>query len=314
MKILSKLLTYFFCLVILLILGYLALNYYPDIPVENLKAQYTNEYSQFVEVDGMQVHYQRKGQGHPLVLVHGFSGHVWNWREWMEHLPSDFELIAMDLPGFGLTGPHPDGDYSTQMSVDFLDQFLTKIGVDTFHLAGNSMGGGIGWAYTLAHPERVKKLVLIDASGYPKKDSKTIAGFKILQYPILHPLITKVTPKSILEKSLAGTYVDQAYANEEEVNLYHNMLRRSGNRQVLIDRMKVPRKDKSHLIKNIKNPTLILWGKEDIIISVENAYLFQKDIEGAQLIVYDQVGHLPMDEVGERSAEDVRRFLNLQAN
>ena len=301
-------------IVILLAPGYSALNYYSDIPVEDLKAQYTNEYSQFVEVDGMQVHYQRKGKGHPLVLVHGFSGHVWNWREWMEHLPNDFELIAMDLPGFGLTGPHPDGNYSTQMSIDFLDQFLTKIGVDTFHLAGNSMGGSISWAYTLAHPDRVRKLVLIDAAGYPEKDSKTIAGFKILQYPILHPLITKVTPKSILEKSLEGTYVDPSYANDDEVDLYHNMLRRAGNRQVLIDRMKIPRKDKSHLIKNIKNPTLILWGKEDIIISVENAYLFQKDIDHAQLIVYDQVGHLPMDEVGERSAMDVRKFLNLHAN
>ena len=311
MKSLLKLLASIFGLLILLILGYLFLNYYSDLPVDDLKKQYTNEYSQFVEVDGMQVHYQRKGKGHPLVLVHGFSGHVWNWREWMEHLPNDFELIAMDLPGFGLTGPHPDGDYSTEMSVDFLDKFLTKIGVDTFHLAGNSMGGGISWAYTLAHPERVKKLVLVDASGYPKKDSKTIAGFKILQYPILHPLITKITPKSILEKSLAGTYVDQSYANEEEINLYHNMLRRTGNRQVLIDRMKVPRKDKSHLIKNIKTPTLIIWGKEDIIIPVDNAYLFQRDIEGSELIVYDQVGHLPMDEVGERSAKDVRNFLNL---
>lgn len=310
MRSLLKLLAYIFCLLLLLILGYLFLNYYSDLPVDKLKGQYTNEYSQFVEVDGMQVHYQRKGKGHPFVLVHGFSGHVWNWREWMEYLPNDLDLIAMDLPGFGLTGPHPDGDYSAQMSVDFLDQFLTKIGVDTFHLAGNSMGGGISWAYTLAHPERVKKLVLVDASGYPKKDSKTIAGFKILQYPILHPLITKITPKSILKQSLEGTYVDQSYANEKEVNLYHNMLRRAGNRQVLIDRMKIPRKDKSHLIKHIKNPTLILWGKEDIIISVENAYLFQQDIEGAELIVYDQVGHLPMDEIGERSAEDVRKFLN----
>ncbi|MFK7983051.1 MAG: alpha/beta fold hydrolase [Saprospiraceae bacterium] len=309
MKKVLKYLGYLLSLLLLLLIGLLAANFHADIPVETLKEKYTSEHSKFIEIDGMNVHYQRLGKGHPFVLVHGFSGHTWNWRAWMKHLPDDFDLIVMDLPGFGLTGPHPKGDYSSEMSIRFLDDFLTKIGVDTFHLAGNSMGGGISWAYTLAHPERVKKLVLIDAGGYPKKSKKNIAGFKILQYPIFHPLITKITPRSIIKQSLEGTYVDQSFATEKEVNLYMDMIRREGNRKVLIDRMKVPRKDKSHLIKNIDKPTLIMWGDKDIIIPVENAYLFEKDIANAELIIYENVGHIPMDEVGEQSAKDVRQFL-----
>ncbi len=287
------------------------MNYHADIPVEVLKKKYTDSTSQFIEIDGMNVHYQRKGKGHPLVLVHGFSGQVWNWREWMKELPNDFELIAMDLPGFGLTGPHPKRAYSTEMSIKFLDDFLTKIGVDTFHIAGNSMGGGIAWAYTLAHPERVKKLVLVDASGYPRdsKQTKTISGFKILRYKFLHGLITKITPRSIIKQSLEGTYVDQKFANEQEVDLYMDMIRRAGNRQVLIDRTKTPRKNRSGLIKNIQHPTLIMWGDKDIIIPVSNAQKFHQDLPNSELVIYENVGHLPMDEVGAQSAKDVRQFL-----
>jgi len=287
------------------------MNYHADIPVEVLKKKYTDSTSQFIEIDGMNVHYQRKGKGHPLVLVHGFNGQVWNWREWMKELPNDFELIAMDLPGFGLTGPHPKRAYSTEMSIKFLDDFLTKIGVDTFHIAGNSMGGGIAWAYTLAHPERVKKLVLVDASGYPRdsKQTKTISGFKILRYKFLHGLITKITPRSIIKQSLEGTYVDQKFANEQEVDLYMDMIRRAGNRQVLIDRTKTPRKNRSGLIKNIQHPTLIMWGDKDIIIPVSNAQKFHQDLPNSELVIYENVGHLPMDEVGAQSAKDVRQFL-----
>jgi len=309
MSSLLKYLGYLLLLFLLIIIGFLGLNYHSDIPVEVLKKKYTDATSQYVEIDGMDVHYQRKGKGHPLVLVHGFSGQVWNWRAWMDALPNDFEVIAMDLPGFGLTGPHPKGVYSTEMSVKFLDDFLTKIGVDTFHLAGNSMGGGISWAYTLAHPERVKKLVLIDAGGYPKESKKTIPGFKILQYKFLHGLITKITPRSIIKQSLEGTYVDQKFASEEEVDLYMDMIRRAGNRQVLIDRMKTPRVDRSATIKNIKHQTLIMWGAEDIIIPASHAHKFHEDLPNAELIIYPNVGHLPMDEVGAQSARDVRSFL-----
>ena len=304
-----KYLGFFFIGLILLVLGFLAYNYHADIPMEALKTKHTNEYSKFIEIEGMPVHYQRKGKGHPLVLVHGFSGHVWNWRGWMEHLADDYELIAMDLPGFGLTGPRPDKDYSMEVNIAFLDKFLNKIGIDCFHLAGNSMGGGIAWNYALAHPNSVKKLILIDAGGYVKKNKETIAGFKILRYPIFHPLITKITPRFIIKKSLEGTYVDQSFASEPEVDRYMDMIRRAGNRQVLLDRMKIPRKNRSESIKNIQHPTLILWGDKDIIISVENAKLFHRDIKNSELIIYENVGHIPMDEVGEQSAKDVKMFL-----
>ena len=300
----------FLLLVVFAIVSFLVYHYHSDLPISVLKEKYANPYSKFVEVNGMDVHYQRKGKGHPFVLIHGFSGHVHNWREWMEHLANDFDLIAMDLPGFGLTGPHIDRDYSMKSNIAFLDQFLSKIGVDTFYLAGNSMGGGIAWSYALARPDKVKKLVLVDASGYPRKSSKSIAGFELLEYRFLHPLITKITPEFIIKQSLEGTYVNQNYASDKEVELYMDMLRRKGNRQVLIDKMtQGVRKDRSAEIKQIKTPTLIIWGDKDNLISVENAYKFEQDIPSSSLIVYPDIGHIPMDEAGKQSAKDVRTYL-----
>ena len=108
---------------------------------------------------------------------------------------------------------------------------------------------------------------------------------------------------------MEGTYVDQKFANEKEVDLYMDMIRREGNRQVLIDRTKTPRKNRSGLIKNIQHPTLIMWGDKDIIIPVNNAQKFHQDLPNSELVIYPNVGHLPMDEVGEQSAKDVRQFL-----
>src|ERR1035437_5971955 len=115
--------------------------YEPDIPVEQLKAQYTNAISKFLEIDGMQVHYRIEGEGEPLILIHGTSAMLQTWDEWTKILSPHYKIIRMDIPAFGLTGPRADGNYSETMYVNFLEQFVKKIGVDSFYLAGNSLGG-----------------------------------------------------------------------------------------------------------------------------------------------------------------------------
>ena len=298
-----------------MIAAFLGYHYHEDLSVEKLREKYAEPYSQFVEVDGMPVHYFRKGTGPTLVLLHGFGGHVWNWRTWMEELDDEFDLMAVDLPGFGLTGPRPDRTYNTQKNVEFLAAFLDKTGVESCYLAGNSMGGGIAWNFTLEHPERVDALVLIAAAGYPKTSKKTIPAFMLLQYKSLHGLLTKITPKFIIQKSLAGSYVDPSFATDEEAEIYMDLLRREGNRQVLIDRARSPR-SKSRLaeMSTIQQPTLVLWGREDGVIPVGHADKFMADLPNAHRIIYDQTGHLPMDERGAQSARDVKKFLQSVEN
>ena len=305
-----------FIIAILFVAGaaLLTINYKPDLAVEKLIDKYAFDDSQFLEMEGMKVHYRRTGRGAPLLLIHGFGGNLWNWQDWTRILSAEYEVITLDLPGFGLTGPHPREDYSTEMYLSFLDDFAGTLQLDSFVIAGNSMGGGFAWRYALRHPEKIQKLVLVNSSGYPrqKDEGKMLLGFRLLRVPVINQLVTKITPRSILRKTVRDIYGDPALATEAEVDFYEDILRRKGNRAALVKRMSAPRKDHSGKIRNIDCQTLILWGDQDKLISYRNAHRFRDDIAQAEMIVYPDVGHAPQMEIPEKSASDLRRFLEKQ--
>ena len=135
----------------------------PDKSLDELKPLYTDQESEWLNVDGMQVHHKREGTGDAIVLLHGTGASLHTWDGWVERLDDHFEVYRMDLPAFGLTGPDPDADYTIESYVSFVDNYVTQLGVDSFSIAGNSLGGSIAWAYTVSHPSKVQKLILLDA-------------------------------------------------------------------------------------------------------------------------------------------------------
>ena len=118
-------------------------------------------------MDGLSVHYRDEGAGPPLLLLHGTGSSLHTWDAWTDALRGHFRVIRMDLPGFGLTGPNRDDDYRIERYVEFVEAFRRRLGLESFALAGNSLGGEIAWSYTVAHPDRVSALVLVDPAGYP---------------------------------------------------------------------------------------------------------------------------------------------------
>lgn len=100
--------------------------FYADISVEDLKKEYANEHSKFIEIDKMQVHYRDEGTGFPIVLIHGTASSLHTWDAWTKELIKNYRVIRMDLPAFGITGPNKTADYSIKSYTDFLHQFLTK--------------------------------------------------------------------------------------------------------------------------------------------------------------------------------------------
>lgn len=292
---------------------YVAFNYYGNIPMEKLTADYTYEDSKFVEFIGMDVHYRETGSGMPIVLLHGTGASLHTWEKWTEELSKDFRVISLDLPGFGLTGKHFGNNYSIASYTSFLNSFLAKIEVDSFYLAGNSLGGHIAWEYTLNHPEQVKKLILLDATGYPHPNDTPPLAFRIAQNPVLGKLLLRVTPRSLFQKSLREVYADDSQVTDELIDRYFSLFLRRGNRQSFIDRANQEFVDRSSEIKNIEAPTLVLWGDQDEWVPVADAARFQKDIPQSELIIYKNIGHLPMEEVAEQSVKDVKRFLAKEA-
>ena len=281
------------------ILALLAFLFKSDIPFEELKNKYTNEQSKFINIQGVNVHYRDEGNQNdsiPLVLIHGTSSSLHTWDSIVPALVGKKRIIRLDLPAFGLTGPHPQRDYSINFYNQFIDAFLNAIGIQEYIIAGNSLGGSIAWNQALAYPDKVKQLILINSGGYPKKNEKGNIGFKLASIPVVGDVLVKFTPRALIRKSIEDVYSDKAKVNEVMVQRYFDLLLREGNRNATLDIFKQRKFGSSEKIKNIQTSTLIIWGEDDQLIDVSNAYLFEKDIRNSQLVIIPKTGHVPMEE------------------
>ena len=128
------------------------------------------------------------------MLFNGTSASLHTWDGWTAALQKERRVIRMDLPGFGLTGPAPDGDYRMERYADFIVALMDQLGVRQAVLAGNSLGGGIAWRTAVQHPDRVSLLVLVDASGYSLQSTSLPFGFRLAQSDGPNPLMTRLFP------------------------------------------------------------------------------------------------------------------------
>ena len=286
---------------------------YADISAEDLKKEYANEHSKFIEINGLQVHYRDEGKGFPIVLVHGTASSLHTWNDWTTKLSKNYRVIRMDLPAFGLTGPNKIADYSIEAYTQFLHQFLSKIKLDKFYLAGNSLGGNIAWNYAAEYPEQIEKLILVDASGLPTNKPQP-AIFKMAKTPFLNSLFLYVTPKFFIKKNMEQVYADDTKITDALITRYHKMALRVGNRQAFIDRAKVDFKlgGEANLekLKSIQTPTLLIWGAKDTWIPLDNGKRMNKLMRNSKLVVLENSGHVPMEENPKESLAVLNSFLN----
>jgi pimeloyl-ACP methyl ester carboxylesterase len=289
----------------------------PDTDPEAMLAKYGGAEAKFAAGEGaLRIHYRDQGNpdGPALVLLHGNSASLHTWEPLVERLGDDYRIITYDQPGQGLTGPSPDEDYSASGLMKALDVVLAEADVEKFILAGNSMGGWIAWRYALANPDRVEALILLDASGAPllegEEEPPSTLGFKLLSIKWLRPLVSQITPRSIIEKSLHDAVAVDDVVTEAMVDRYWELLRYPGNRRAAALRTDVDRElAMADRLPEITAPTLILWGAEDQLIYATAAKTFDDRIPHSTAIVYDGVGHIPMEEIPDRVAKDMRTFL-----
>ena len=285
---------------------------YADISVEDLKNDYANEQSQFIEVNEMQVHYRDEGDGFPIVLVHGTAASLHTWDAWTHELKKTNRVIRMDLPAFGITGPNKNADYSLEAYTTFLHSFLEKLQLKKFHIAGNSLGGNIAWNYTADYPENVEKLILVDASGLPT-NKQPPAIFKMAKTPLLKTLFLYVTPKILIKKNIEEVYADDSKITDALVDRYHKMALRIGNRKAFIDRAKTDFGLDSivniNKLKSIQTPTLLIWGAQDLWIPLGNGIRMDRILVNSKLEVLENSGHVPMEENPNESLKILKNFL-----
>ena len=300
-------------LVVVLVGAFLLLRT-PDTDPAAMRAKYGGPPSQFLKLaGGLTVHVRDEGpRGAPvIVLLHGSNADLHTWDAWTALLTEQYRVIRLDQIGHGLTGPSPGGDYSPSAFDAAIAGVTAQLRVSKFVLAGNSMGGGIALHYALTHADQVAALVLIDAGGAPRvgKEPGNI-GFRIARTPVLRNLMLSITPRALVDQSLHQSVWNQSVATPAAVDRYWELLRYPGNRQATLDRFAggwqsfTPQQ-----LAALKLPVLILWGAHDQLIDVQSAHWFQQQIAGSSLIVYPDAGHVPMEEVAQRSAADLTAWL-----
>ena len=284
--------------------------YSPDISVSELKKTYANQHSQFIEIEGMNVHYRDEGEGQAIVLLHGTGASLHTWDKWTAELKKSYRVIRLDLPAYGLTGPHTENKYSLPDYSSFLNSFVDSIGVDNFILSGNSLGGAIAWYYTTEYQNKVKLLSLLDPGGFYNKEKQSPLVFRLARAPGINKVLRYVTPRFFIKNTLKEVYYDKTKLTDKKIDTYRDLILRENNRESFINRTNSSPVDYTQRLKSIVIPTQILWGNEDEWISVDNAKLFSEALPNNRVDIMKETGHLPMEERPYESLELLLNFIN----
>lgn len=306
-------------LILLLVASGLIL-YQGDYPKDVIDARYTSPASQFLELrEAGRIHYRDEGnrRAPAIVLLHGSNASLHTWEPWVARLGNDYRVISLDFPGHGLTGEVPTNDYSAEAYLKVVDAVAQHLKLDTFVLAGNSMGGGVAWRYALSNPGRLDGLVLIDSSVPTEWRANTevngednpVAVFGLLRNKWFRQIAQNLDPYYLAAQGVKAAYNNAETVNEALIMRYYDLNLRAGTRSATMARFsQLPDENKYDLSK-IRTPTLIMWGIEDVLIPFARAQQLASVIPNASTAYYENVGHVPMEERPDESAEDLRMFL-----
>jgi len=252
-------------------------------------------------VFGQKIHYVEAGSGPTVILLHGLGGSSQVWQFNIAALAEKYHVVVPDQIGFGKSDK-PLVNYRIRTYVDFLDQFCKQLKIERASLVGNSMGGWIATAFTAAFPDRVDKLVLVDAAGYkPPKDldTRTFYGLNPTTREGMKVLVAKVFYNKLF---LTDAAIDQSIAarlaagDGYTINSITESIIRGED---FLD----------DVVKTIKRPTLLIWGRQDGLVPLAEGEHFNRDIAGSKLVVFDQCGHVPQIEKPAEFNAAVLKFL-----
>lgn len=288
--------------------GFVYWNSLQGMAPSTLESKYLRDVDRFINVAGARVRVREEGpeEGPVLILLHGFIYSLETWDAWASALSGEYRVVRYDLLGHGLTGPDAQRRYAPAERAAFVGDVMTELGIEKAIIGGNSLGGLAAWRFAATHPERVNGLILVAPGGY------SIHGVK--DRPVSAPepmkLFLRTAPDVAVKATLEQIFADNALATPQRVELLRDMMRREGNGDAFVESIEefiLP--DPELELQRISAPTLILWGDQDALIPVEHGPQFESAIPNAELIIYDEVGHVPQEEIAVKSVRDTLSFL-----
>jgi pimeloyl-ACP methyl ester carboxylesterase len=256
-----------------------------------------------VTIYGQKIRYVEAGSGAPVILLHGLGGNASNWTLNINPLAEKYRVIVPDQIGFGRSDK-PFINYRVGTYVDFLDRLLTQLNIERATLVGNSMGGWIAAAYTIAHPGKVEQLVLVDAAGFAPP-----ANFDVKQLSGLNPS----TREGMRELARRVFYNQQLFTSDDAIDLMLTQRMSAGDGhtiQALVESIARREDMLDNRLSAIKVRTLIIWGRQDGLTPLaEFGDRFKREIPQAQLVVFEQCGHVPQVERAAEFNSTLLKFL-----
>jgi pimeloyl-ACP methyl ester carboxylesterase len=288
---------YLFLLAILLLLFLFVSILFASKRIIEIREKYISpqiaDEGNFVNVDGVNAHYIRKGSGKTVILIHGIFSSSFVWQKNIDALSWNFDVIALDLKGYGYSDKPADGRYSQQDMRDFILKFMDALHIEKAFLVGHSWGGGIAMDLTLHWPERIEKLILIDSTGYPTKAS-AIEWF--LKYSAVMSCALAVLNKTAVGWILRNAvFFDPSLVTDKEIEGWMMPYSVKGSAQAAMELRKIDFVMEDE-IKRISHPALIIWGRQDRLFPFEMASRFKEDIKNSATKIIENCGHNPQEE------------------
>ncbi|HEV7744585.1 MAG TPA: alpha/beta hydrolase [Pyrinomonadaceae bacterium] len=271
------------------------------------------DYSRFIEVDGVRMHYQEAGDPNtpPMILIHGFaaSNLVWS-KVFLEFAAAGYRVIAPDLPGYGYSAKPRHLDYTIANQAEMVVSFLQQTKIDRAVFLGSSYGAAIGATIALDHPDLVEKLVMVGAVNNNKPTRYLL--MRLFGSPIIGDILSPllVGSRRLLRMRMKRVYDRHSWVlDERRVDARHLPLRTRGAHRAIIrtvrrwDAERVSRE--AHLLTQ---PTLLIWGDTDREVPLQDGERLHESIPGSRLVVFRECGHLPQEEYPETFVDVVVDF------
>ena len=287
-----------------------------------LEHRYSRPNSRFVEIGGVRVHYLDEAAAHnqTVFLLSAQWSHFALWDGWLPHLTDRYRVIVVDLPGHGLTGKFPDGDYSMENYTRLLAGLIAHVAPQRYAVVGTSFSGVPAFRYASQNDPRQFALILANASGVPRQTSPgPEAGPSPNQPPpqwLYRTLLPHYRLSGFMRWKLSTLMLHHDRITDALVESYTDMNNRADRLEEADARARVySSRDTQKLLAQIRMPTLIQWATHSIYLAAREADVFQEWLTAtkAEKIIYPGIGHLIALDEPEATARDARAFLDRAA-
>ena len=263
----------------------------------------------FINLGGYQTHYIEKGEGEPVILLHGFGSDSFSWHNNIDALAAKFKIYALDLWGCGYSTREPL-DYGYPLYAQQLRSFMDALNIKRASLIGQSIGGGTIIKFTTEHRDRVKSIILVCAGGMPYKP---VLAQQIMALPGLGELALSLPIALVRKLTIKRVYLYRKEVSREYFDglTWSQKIKGSNEAYLKIIRLKFFHTlgDEIHQLGEMGVPTLIVWGRHDKGIPLRLGQEMHHILKGSKLEIFDDSGHEPHDEEPERFNQVTLDFL-----